>query len=42
MKRASHPRFSPNLAPSDLYLFGKLKMALIGKKFGDERSFAIM
>jgi histone-lysine N-methyltransferase SETMAR len=30
MKRASHPPFSPDLAPSDFYLFGKLKNALMG------------
>jgi len=31
-----HPRYSPDLAPSDYYLFSKLKKNLRGKKFDDE------
>jgi histone-lysine N-methyltransferase SETMAR len=38
MKRAPHPPFSPDLAPSDFYLFGKLKGALMGAEFADEQS----
>jgi hypothetical protein len=30
---ASHPLYSPDLAPSDFYLFGKVKQLLVGKKF---------
>jgi hypothetical protein len=29
MMRAHQPPFSPNLAPSDFYLFGKLKTTLV-------------
>jgi histone-lysine N-methyltransferase SETMAR len=36
MKRAPHPPFSPDLAPSDCYLFRKLKTALSGTEFEDE------
>jgi histone-lysine N-methyltransferase SETMAR len=36
MKRAPHPPFSPDLAPCDFYLFGKVKMALRGAIFQDE------
>ena len=36
MKRAPQPPFSPDLAPSDFYLFGKLKTALNGAEFEDE------
>jgi histone-lysine N-methyltransferase SETMAR len=35
-KRAPHPPFSPELAPSDFSLFGKLKMALNGTEFEHE------
>jgi hypothetical protein len=38
MKRASHPPFSLDRAPSDFYLFGKLKNALIRAEFADEKS----
>ena len=31
-----HPPYSPDLAPSDYYLFSKLKKDLRGKKFDDE------
>jgi hypothetical protein len=37
MKRAPHPAFSPDLAPSDFYLFGKIKTALIGAEFESEQ-----
>jgi hypothetical protein len=36
MKRAPQPPFSPDLAPSDFYLLGKLKMALTEAEFEDE------
>jgi hypothetical protein len=36
MKRAPHPPFSPDLAPSDFYLFGKVKRALMSVTFDDE------
>jgi histone-lysine N-methyltransferase SETMAR len=29
----NHPPYSPNLAPSDYFLFSKLKLDLRGKKF---------
>ena len=32
----SHPAFSPDLAPSDFYLFGKVKHLLQGKEFESE------
>ena len=31
-----HPPYSPDLAPSDYYLFSKLKKDLRGRKFDDE------
>jgi hypothetical protein len=37
MKRAPHPAFSPDLAPSDFYLFGKIKTALMGAVFASEQ-----
>jgi hypothetical protein len=37
MKRALHPAFSPDLAPSDFYLFGKIKTALMGSEFESEQ-----
>jgi histone-lysine N-methyltransferase SETMAR len=37
MKRAPHPAFSPDLAPSDFYLFGKIKTALMGSEFASEK-----
>jgi hypothetical protein len=41
--RAPHPAFSLDLAPSDFYRFGKLKMAVIGAAFADdERMQGIM
>jgi histone-lysine N-methyltransferase SETMAR len=36
MKRAPHQPFSPDLTPSDFYLFDKLKTALSGAVFEDE------
>jgi hypothetical protein len=40
MKSASHPPFSPDLAPSAFYLLDKLKTALSGEKFGDEHELS--
>jgi hypothetical protein len=37
MKRPPYPRFSPDLAPSDFYLSGKRKNALMGTEFSDEQ-----
>jgi hypothetical protein len=34
---APHLAFSPDLAPSDFPLFGKLKMALMGAVFADDQ-----
>jgi hypothetical protein len=36
MTRAPHPQFSPDLAPSDFYLFEKLKTTMKGCLFEDE------
>jgi histone-lysine N-methyltransferase SETMAR len=33
MARAPHPPYSPDLAPSDLYLFGHMKHRLRGQSF---------
>jgi histone-lysine N-methyltransferase SETMAR len=33
-----HPSYSPDLAPSDYHLFGKLKDSLRGSKFEDDES----
>jgi histone-lysine N-methyltransferase SETMAR len=35
MKKAPHPPYSPDLAPSDFYLFGYLKHCLAGESFAD-------
>jgi hypothetical protein len=35
MKSAPHPPCSPNLAPSDFYLFGNVKRCLVGLSFED-------
>jgi hypothetical protein len=35
MKSAPHPPYSPNLAPSDFYLFGDIKRCLAGLSFED-------
>jgi hypothetical protein len=37
MRRDRQPPFSPDLAPSDFYLFGKLKTTLMGSVFGNEQ-----
>jgi hypothetical protein len=34
--RVPHPPYSPDIAPSDFYLFGCLKERLLGKEFADE------
>jgi histone-lysine N-methyltransferase SETMAR len=31
-----HPPYSPDLAPTDYYLFSKLKKDLLGRKFDDD------
>lgn len=36
LKMAPHPPYSPDLAPSDFYLFGKVKHALQGQEFESE------
>jgi hypothetical protein len=36
---APHPQYSSDLAPSDFYLFGKVKNSLIGKKFASADDF---
>jgi histone-lysine N-methyltransferase SETMAR len=36
MRRAPHPVFSPELAPTDFYLFGTVKTALLGSAFSNE------
>jgi hypothetical protein len=36
MRRAPQPPFSPDLAPSDFYLFGKLKTTLMELVFENE------
>ena len=35
-EQLSHPPYSPDLAPSDYYLFGHLKKELRGKRFADD------
>jgi histone-lysine N-methyltransferase SETMAR len=35
MKSAPHPPYSPDLAPSDFYLFGSVKRCLAGLSFED-------
>jgi hypothetical protein len=37
MRTARQPLFSPDLAPSDFYLFGKLKTTLMRSVFGNEQ-----
>jgi histone-lysine N-methyltransferase SETMAR len=37
MRRAPQPPFSPDLAPSDFYLFGKPKTTLMGSIFENEQ-----
>jgi histone-lysine N-methyltransferase SETMAR len=38
MQRASHPTYSPDLAPSDFYLFHSVKQLLSGCQFADQDS----
>ena len=40
-KEIEHPPYSPDLAPSDYYLFSKLKKDLRGRKFDDEEELKI-
>jgi histone-lysine N-methyltransferase SETMAR len=35
MKSEPHPPYSPDLAPSDFYLFGYIKRCLAGPSFED-------
>jgi histone-lysine N-methyltransferase SETMAR len=39
MKRAPHPPYSPDLAPSEFYLFGHVKQLLRGYEFADRETF---
>jgi transposase len=36
LKRLRHPPYSRDISPSDFYLFGKMKNALIGREISDE------
>jgi histone-lysine N-methyltransferase SETMAR len=36
LTRGPHPAFSPDLAPSDFHLFGKLEKALMGASFAHD------
>ena len=36
LKGAAHPPYSPDLAPSDFHLFGKLKKKIAGMEFASE------
>jgi hypothetical protein len=38
MQRAPHPAYSPDLAPSDFYLFGYVMQLLSGCQFADQDS----
>jgi histone-lysine N-methyltransferase SETMAR len=38
MQRAPHPAYSPDLAPSNFYLFGYVKQLLSGCQFADQDS----
>jgi hypothetical protein len=38
MRRAPHPPYSPDLAPSDFYLFGYIKQLLLRCEFTDRDS----
>jgi histone-lysine N-methyltransferase SETMAR len=38
MQRAPHPAYSPDLAPSDFYLFGYVKQLRSGCQFADQDS----
>jgi hypothetical protein len=39
LKRASHPPYSLDRAPSDFYLFGYVKHQLQGHKFSEKAEF---
>jgi hypothetical protein len=39
MQRAPHPGYSPDLTPSDFYLFGSVKQLMSGCQFADQNSF---
>jgi hypothetical protein len=39
MQRAPYPAYSPDLAPSDFYLFGYVKQLLSGCQFACQNSF---
>lgn len=41
LSRAPHPPFSPDLAPSDFYLFGKIKNKTQGVHFQDEEELLL-
>jgi hypothetical protein len=41
MKRALHPTYSPDLAPSDFFLFGYVKAKLMGYRAGSESELLI-
>jgi hypothetical protein len=36
LKRISYSRYSPDVSPSDVYLFGRIKNALSGREILDE------
>jgi hypothetical protein len=36
LKRLQHPPYSPDISPSDFYLFGNVKSALIDQEIPDE------
>jgi transposase len=38
LKKLPHPPYSPDISPSDFYLFGKVKRALVGQEIPDEVS----
>jgi hypothetical protein len=38
MRRAPHPSYSPDLVPSNFYLFGYIKQLLSGCEFADRDS----
>jgi hypothetical protein len=38
LKMLLHPPYSPDISPSDFYLFGKIKSELIGQEIPDEIS----
>jgi histone-lysine N-methyltransferase SETMAR len=38
MQRAPHPAYSPDMAPSDFYVFGDVKQLLSGCQFADQDS----